>query len=179
MVPDPEWVIVVSEGEFDPDEDEEYRPRGLHGYDNDAELMRSLFLARGPGFQYNYPVKPFENVEVYGMMTNILGIKGNPNNGTLPRGRMQRLPTTDVATVPSSTVNGTMPTSSADGETDDLADLSPEDWELIEDYVAEEEAHDRPLTWKEYMEIKAEEMREEMEMWWDWLKHPGGGGSNN
>jgi hypothetical protein len=174
MVPDAGWVIVISKGEFDPEEDDEYRPRGLHGYDNDNELMRSLFLARGPGFKYSYPVKPFENIEVYGMMTNLLGITANPNNGTLPRGRMQRLPNTDVATVPSSTSNDTAPDPSA-GADDDLSDLSPEDWEIIEDYIAEEEAHDRPLTWKEYLEIKADEMREEMAMWWDWLSHGGKG----
>jgi hypothetical protein len=170
VVPDPGWVIVLGTGEFDPEEDDEYHPRGLHGYDNDNELMRSLFVARGPGFKYNYPVQPFENIEVYGMMTNLLGIKGIPNNGTLPRGRMQRQ-ITDVATVPStSTANDTT------SEDPDLDDLSPEDWEVIEDYIAEEEAHDRPLTWKEYLEIKAEEMREEAEMWWDWLKHGGGNG---
>ena len=174
VIPDPGWVVVLGKGEFDPEEDDEYHPKGLHGYDNDNELMRSLFVARGPGFNYTYPVQPFENVEVYGMMTNILGLKPNPNNGTLPRGRMQRLPSTDVATVPSSTGNDTS-TIGIGEEDDDLPEMSPEDWEIIEDYIAEEDAHDRPLTWKEYLEIKAEEMREEMQMWWDWLKHGGGG----
>src|SRR5271169_4556465 len=102
LVPDPGWVILNSKAEFDPTEDEEYYPKGIHGYDNDNELMRSIFLARGPALKYNYPVKPFDNIEVYGIMTNILGIKAIPNNGTLPKGRLQRLPPSAVATIPAS-----------------------------------------------------------------------------
>ena len=173
LVPDPGWVIINSKEEFDPEEDEDYYPKGIHGYDNDNELMRSLFLARGPALKYDYPVKPFDNIEVYGIMTNILGIKANPNNGTLPKGRLQRLPPSAAATIPASPAAAT-PSASVDA--DKIPDMTPEDWDAIEADLEEAEAEDRPLTWKEYLELKAEEMKEELDSWWDWMKHGGGEG---
>jgi hypothetical protein len=91
LVPEEGWVILNSKEEFDPNEDEEYYPKGIHGYDNNEVLMRSLFIGRGPAFDYDFEVKAFENVEVYGIMATILGIKGNPNNGTFVNGRLERL----------------------------------------------------------------------------------------
>jgi hypothetical protein len=207
MVPDPGWVIVNSLREFDPKEDGEYQPKGIHGYDNDNELMRSLFVAKGPGFNYAYDVKPFENVEVYGIMAKLLGIKPNPNNGTLKNGRLQRLPVSAVATippvpevsevpevppvpevssipevppVPEVTPVPTVPTVpevSPVPEVTEIPHMTPEDWEEIEDDLEEAAAEDRPLTWKEYLELKAEQLREEMESWWAWAKHGGSDGS--
>jgi hypothetical protein len=177
MVPNPGWVIVNSKEEFDPATDGEYKPKGIHGYDNDNELMRSLFLARGPGLNYTYPVKPFNNTEVYGILTNLLKVQPNPHNGTFTRGRMQRLLPSALETAPATATNTT-------NTGDDIPEMSSDDWEDIEeaideemgeeDFEAEEEAWGRPLTWKEFMEIKAEEMREEMESWWDWLSKHGG-----
>lgn len=173
LVPDPGWVILNSKAEFDPEEDEDYYPKGIHGYDNDDKLMRSLFLGRGPALKYDYPVKSFENVEVYGIMTNILEITENPNNGTFVKGRMQRLPALPKPTPPLSSEPATS-TPSADD--DWIPEMTPEDWEKIEDDLAEAKEEGRPLTWKEYLELKAEEMKEEIEGWWDWLKHGGGHG---
>jgi Type I phosphodiesterase / nucleotide pyrophosphatase len=176
LVPDPEWVIVNSLAEFDPEEDEEYQPRGIHGYDNDDELMRSLFLARGPSFQYNYPIRPFENVEVYGIMTNILGITANSNNGTFDKGRLERLPVSQTPSNPTTSVDDVSgATPSATHDENEVPEMTPEDWEQVEDDVEEAEAEDRPLTWKEYLEFKAEEMKEELDSWWDWMKHGGKG----
>jgi hypothetical protein len=174
LVPDPEWVIVNSLAEFDPEEDEEYHPRGIHGYDNDDALMRSLFLARGPSFQYNYPIRPFENVEVYGIMTNILGIATNPNNGTFDKGRLERLPVSQTPSNPTTSVDDVSEaTPSATYDENGLPEMTPEDWEQIEDDVEEAVDEDRPLTWKEYLELKAVEMKEEIDAWWDWMKHGG------
>jgi hypothetical protein len=170
VVPDPGWIIVNSREEFDVDGDEDYSPKGAHGYDNDNELMRSLFLGRGPGLQYSYPVKPFENIEVYGIMTNILGIKPNPNNGTFPRGRMLPLPQSASVTTPSAT---TTTTATPEVDVNGIPELTPADWEEIEADVEAAEDEDGPLTWKEYLELKAEEMKEEIDMWWDWIKHAG------
>jgi len=169
LVPDPGWVIVNSYAEFDPEEEDVFYPRGIHGYDNDNELMRSLFLASGPAFNYNYQVRPFENIEVYGMMTNMLGIKPNANNGTFVRGRMQRLPAPANTTV-------TTPVTDTDTPPEDLngiPEMTQADWDQIEADLEEAEAEDRPLTWKEYLELKAEAMKEEMDAWWDWMKHGG------
>lgn len=69
-----------------------YHPRGLHGYDNEHPLMRAIFIARGPAFPHkaNSKLEPFQNIEVYNMLCDSVGIRPAPNNGTL------RLPLTPV-----------------------------------------------------------------------------------
>ncbi len=54
---------------------------GEHGYDNAAPEMGAVFIANGPAFKAGLVVKPFENVDVYPLMTHILGVKGEPNDG--------------------------------------------------------------------------------------------------
>jgi predicted AlkP superfamily pyrophosphatase or phosphodiesterase len=56
---------------------------GEHGYDNAAPEMGALFIANGPAFARGELVKPFPNVDVYPLMTHVLGIKGEPNDGRL------------------------------------------------------------------------------------------------
>lgn len=59
IVPKTGWVIVTKD-EFDiaeekkkaGDGDADYKPRGLHGYDNEHPLMRAIFVARGPAFPH-------------------------------------------------------------------------------------------------------------------------------
>ncbi|KAG9296315.1 hypothetical protein G9A89_014907 [Geosiphon pyriformis] len=65
-------------------------PLGLHGYDNLLPEIRAIFLAHGPTFQYlietnqiQKEVEAFRNVEIYNIITNILGLKPVANNGTL------------------------------------------------------------------------------------------------
>ncbi|OWF35917.1 Ectonucleotide pyrophosphatase/phosphodiesterase family member 3 [Mizuhopecten yessoensis] len=55
---------------------------GSHGYDNTYKSMQALFLAHGPVFNQNLTVKSFENIELYNLMTDVLGIRPAPNNGT-------------------------------------------------------------------------------------------------
>eukprot|EP00897_Mesotaenium_endlicherianum_P005741 jgi/Mesen1/5195/ME000258S04290 len=55
---------------------------GAHGYDNSLVSMRSIFIGRGPNFPQNRQVASFRNVEIYNMMTQILGLQSAPNNGT-------------------------------------------------------------------------------------------------
>ncbi|HUW53791.1 MAG TPA: ectonucleotide pyrophosphatase/phosphodiesterase [Rhodanobacter sp.] len=55
--------------------------QGEHGYDNAAPQMRALFLAHGPGFRRHAVVPEFPNVDVYPLMTHLLGIKPQPNDG--------------------------------------------------------------------------------------------------
>ncbi len=40
------------------------QPKGAHGYDNQLESMRALFLAHGKAFKKGKIVEPFENVEI-------------------------------------------------------------------------------------------------------------------
>ncbi|KAK4102959.1 Phosphodiest-domain-containing protein [Parathielavia hyrcaniae] len=62
-----------------------YRPRGLHGYDHHHPLMRAIFIARGPAFphQPNSKIDVFQNVEVYNLLCDSVGITPALNNGTL------------------------------------------------------------------------------------------------
>lgn len=55
---------------------------GAHGYDNAYLSMRTIFFGRGPQFARGRQVPSFENVELYNVMTSVLGINGAPNNGT-------------------------------------------------------------------------------------------------
>ncbi|KAK4507817.1 hypothetical protein PRZ48_001552 [Zasmidium cellare] len=85
IVPKPGWAIVTK-GEFNIAESvEDYNPRGLHGYDNQNPLMRAIFIARGPAFPHeaNSQVAPFQNIEVYNIVCDSLGIEPRPNNGTV------------------------------------------------------------------------------------------------
>ncbi|KAF7955733.1 hypothetical protein EAE96_004657 [Botrytis aclada] len=88
IVPKTGWAIVMKDG-FDVVEGKAkgiaYHPRGLHGYDHEHPLMRAIFIARGPAFPHepNSRVEPFQNIEVYNIICDSLGLTPNPNNGTL------------------------------------------------------------------------------------------------
>lgn len=57
---------------------------GNHGYDNEEQDMRGLFIAKGPHFKEGYVSSDiFDNLDVYPLMCEILKIKPAPNNGTL------------------------------------------------------------------------------------------------
>lgn len=62
-----------------------YHPRGLHGYDHEHPLMRAIFIARGPAFPHpaNSQIDNFQNIELYNMLCDSVGIVPKPNNGTL------------------------------------------------------------------------------------------------
>ncbi|WOG94255.1 hypothetical protein DCAR_0313548 [Daucus carota subsp. sativus] len=55
---------------------------GAHGYDNAFFSMRTIFIGHGPRFAKGAKVPSFENIQIYNLVTSILGIKGAPNNGT-------------------------------------------------------------------------------------------------
>ncbi|KAI0125133.1 type I phosphodiesterase/nucleotide pyrophosphatase [Xylariales sp. AK1849] len=88
IIPKTGWAIVTK-AEFDIEEAKTkglvYHPRGLHGYDHQHPLMRAIFIARGPAFphQPNSRVEPFQNIEVYNILCDSLGMGPMPNNGTL------------------------------------------------------------------------------------------------
>lgn len=55
--------------------------RGGHGYDNELPAMRAIFIGHGEAFKKGKVVEPFENIQVYNIMTRILGLKPAPNDG--------------------------------------------------------------------------------------------------
>uniref|UniRef100_A0A6Q2YFY2 SMB domain-containing protein n=1 Tax=Esox lucius TaxID=8010 RepID=A0A6Q2YFY2_ESOLU len=55
---------------------------GDHGYDNKINSMQTIFLGYGPTFKFKTKVPVFENIELYNVMCDLLGLKPAPNNGT-------------------------------------------------------------------------------------------------
>ncbi|KAI2619624.1 ectonucleotide pyrophosphatase/phosphodiesterase family member 3 [Hypoxylon sp. NC1633] len=88
IVPKTGWAIV-ERSEFDIAEAKAknlvYHPRGLHGYDHEHPLMRAIFVARGPAFphQPHSKVEVFQNINVYNILCDSIGMTAMPNNGTL------------------------------------------------------------------------------------------------
>jgi predicted AlkP superfamily pyrophosphatase or phosphodiesterase len=54
---------------------------GEHGYDIDDPDMRALFIAKGPDLQNSVVLPPIDNVDVYPLLTRLLGIAPEPNDG--------------------------------------------------------------------------------------------------
>jgi predicted AlkP superfamily pyrophosphatase or phosphodiesterase len=59
--------------------------RGAHGYDNELESMRAMFIAHGAAFKKGAVVEPFENIQIYNLMAKILGLIPAKNDGDLER----------------------------------------------------------------------------------------------
>jgi predicted AlkP superfamily pyrophosphatase or phosphodiesterase len=57
--------------------------RGSHGYDPELPSMRALFLARGPSFRRGVVIEPFVNIDVYPLLTKLIGIEPAANDGDL------------------------------------------------------------------------------------------------
>jgi predicted AlkP superfamily pyrophosphatase or phosphodiesterase len=82
-------IVVMAEDGWVIQNRATYRPpeagggdfRGTHGFDHRLESMRSIFIARGPAFKQSKIVEPFENVDVYQIMTRVLGLKPAKNSG--------------------------------------------------------------------------------------------------
>jgi predicted AlkP superfamily pyrophosphatase or phosphodiesterase len=55
--------------------------KGEHGYDNADPKMRALFVAHGPSFKHGVTVPEFDNVDIYPLLTKILGVKPARNDG--------------------------------------------------------------------------------------------------
>ena len=59
---------------------------GEHGYDNAYMSMKAIFMARGPDFKQGYHTsRPISNLDIYPLISHILGINPAPNNGSLDR----------------------------------------------------------------------------------------------
>jgi len=83
VMADEGWTIVSRE---------RYRPparaanggvvyQGTHGFDNRLESMRAIFVGHGPAFKQSQVVEPFESVDVYNVMAEILRLKPASNDG--------------------------------------------------------------------------------------------------
>uniref|UniRef100_A0A8C5MIP1 Ectonucleotide pyrophosphatase/phosphodiesterase 1 n=1 Tax=Leptobrachium leishanense TaxID=445787 RepID=A0A8C5MIP1_9ANUR len=96
---DPKWQVVISKTLL------KTCHGGFHGSDNRFQNMQTplsfletifpsnglfspkavilaLFIGYGPGFKFSTEVEPFENIEIYNLMCDLLNIAPAPNNGT-------------------------------------------------------------------------------------------------
>jgi ectonucleotide pyrophosphatase/phosphodiesterase family protein 1/3 len=65
---------------------------GSHGYDIAYLCMRTIFIGARPQFDRGRKIPSFENIELYEVMTSILGLKAAPNNGTSSLAKSLLLP---------------------------------------------------------------------------------------
>uniref|UniRef100_A0A8C4WNY7 Ectonucleotide pyrophosphatase/phosphodiesterase 7 n=1 Tax=Gopherus evgoodei TaxID=1825980 RepID=A0A8C4WNY7_9SAUR len=56
---------------------------GEHGFDNEDMNMKTIFRAVGPAFRKGLEVEPFESVNIYALLCNLLGITPEPHDGSL------------------------------------------------------------------------------------------------
>ena len=54
---------------------------GEHGYDNTDPTMQALFIAHGPAFRQGETLPAISNVDVYPLMTHLLGVTPVKNDG--------------------------------------------------------------------------------------------------
>ncbi|MCE7033249.1 ectonucleotide pyrophosphatase/phosphodiesterase [Lysobacter sp. GX 14042] len=57
------------------------RPRGSHGYDPALPSMRAIFIADGPSFVDGLELPPIDNVDVYPLLAELLGIEPAAHDG--------------------------------------------------------------------------------------------------
>lgn len=83
------WITTSRERYQDwiEDVDDITRPRGAHGYDNALQSMQAIFIGHGAAFVTGKTVEPFENIQVYNLMCNILGLKPAENDGDFEKVR--------------------------------------------------------------------------------------------
>ena len=76
----PDLLVVANEGwSLMPLGHGSSTPKGSHGYDNQLDNMKAIFMAKGPSFKIGYRRDEFENIHIYPLITHILGIKSYPN----------------------------------------------------------------------------------------------------
>lgn len=56
---------------------------GLHGYSTEDPDMHAIFLAHGPSFKKGKRIDAFSNVEVYQLISHLLGITPSAHNGSM------------------------------------------------------------------------------------------------
>jgi len=57
--------------------------RGSHGYDPAATPMRAIFIANGPSFRSGTVLPGFDNVDVYPLLAQLLGIESAEHDGSI------------------------------------------------------------------------------------------------
>jgi alkaline phosphatase D len=84
LVPTGPYIFRAHAPTLDPGKPERPAPKGMHGYDPATmKDMRAIFYAEGPDIRPNTTVKPFENVNLYPLIAQILGLEPPKVDGNL------------------------------------------------------------------------------------------------
>ncbi|MDP8201626.1 MAG: ectonucleotide pyrophosphatase/phosphodiesterase [Candidatus Tenebribacter burtonii] len=86
-----DFVLVADEGWLILTKAEEYKSNGTHGYDPIVKNMHGIFYAIGPQIKSNYKIGTFENIHVYPLICELLGIKPYADAPDAPEGRLEVL----------------------------------------------------------------------------------------
>ncbi|KAH0371099.1 Phosphodiest-domain-containing protein, partial [Aureobasidium melanogenum] len=191
VVPWTGWAIVVKE-EFDVVQAKKtgqvYHPRGVHGYDHEHPLMRAIFVARGPAFPHTpgSKVDVFQNIEVYNLVCDSVGISPKPNNGTLrlplkPVGLHDSMPPHEIPEdLPEDTVSSgvsdektTSDTSTASiGASPEVAETTSTPTQASRPTIATTDAATptRPVIHDDVSQEDEDQNGKDTNLWWDWVK---------
>ena len=82
--------VIIPKGPYmirahgpEPGREDRPPPAGEHGYDPyEMHSMRAIFFAAGPDIKPGVTVKPFENINVFPLVTKILGLENPPIDGS-------------------------------------------------------------------------------------------------
>ncbi|THD24304.1 Phosphodiesterase-nucleotide pyrophosphatase [Fasciola hepatica] len=77
VIPDDGWYLVHREGTIP--------SAGDHGYPMNFTDMNPFFLAHGPSFLINKTIPEVHAVDIYSLLTGLLGLPAQPNNGSMAR----------------------------------------------------------------------------------------------
>jgi predicted AlkP superfamily pyrophosphatase or phosphodiesterase len=78
LIADPGWTAGVRP------EPSRYN-KGDHGYDWECRDMHAIFYAEGPAFKQGFATDTLLNIDIYNIVTDILGLKPAPNDGSRER----------------------------------------------------------------------------------------------
>lgn len=79
------WTIISSRTDYL--SGRETVSPGAHGYERMLASMQAIFIAKGPAFREGEVVGAFENIHVYPLVTDILGLKPAEIDGSLDKVR--------------------------------------------------------------------------------------------
>jgi predicted AlkP superfamily pyrophosphatase or phosphodiesterase len=84
LLADTGWSIYASRDKRQPESMLKLgRAIATHGYDNQDPLMHATFIASGPAFKKKITARPFDNIEVYGLLACALKIKPASTDGNV------------------------------------------------------------------------------------------------
>ncbi|KAI4735552.1 Phosphodiest-domain-containing protein [Aureobasidium sp. EXF-12298] len=192
VIPWTGWAIVVKE-EFNVEEAKKsgqvYHPRGVHGYDHEHPLMRAIFVARGPAFPHTpgSKVDAFQNIEVYNLVCDSIGIVPKPNNGTLrlplkPIGLHDSMPPNEIPEdLPedSTSIAGSdglaspvYPATATIGASAEAAETTSSLTQASRPTIVATDAPvpTRPVIHDDVSQEEEDKNGKDTNLWWDWVK---------